>query len=128
MAIDTADKIALHDLIGRYTHTLDYGDVGDMDSVWAEDCVFTVDVPAFEATGREAVKNMLRSTKAGYPQVRHVVTNVHVEAMADGAVIHSYLQIVDVAKMAVTMFARYEDACVKTPQGWRIRRRRCLNG
>lgn len=128
MAIEAADKIELFSLIGRYTHALDYDNIDGMDAVWAEDCTFTVDMPAFEATGREAVKSMLSGTRAGYPQVRHVVSNIHVEPTATGATIHSYLQIFDVAKMAVTMFARYEDACVKTAQGWRIQQRRVLNG
>lgn len=128
MTIDAADKIELFGLIGRYTHALDYGDIGDMDQVWTEDCEFAVDEPPFAASGRDAVKEMLRGTRAGYPQVRHVVTNIHLEPTSTGATIHSYLQIFDVQKMAVTMFARYEDACVKTPAGWRIRRRRVFSG
>jgi hypothetical protein len=128
MNADVADKVELYGLIARYTHYLDYGKVEAMDEIWAEDCTFTVDTPAFEAVGLTAVKDMLRATTAGYPQVRHVVTNVLVEIDGGGAVIHSYLQIMDLTKMAVTIFARYEDRCVKTGAGWRIHRRRCING
>jgi hypothetical protein len=128
MALKPEDETALLQLIGLYTHTLDYGSVDEMHRIWTEDCIFVVDNPAMRIEGLAALKDMFRGTRAGYPQVRHVVSNLYIEQSGAGAILHSYLQVFDVDQMKVTMFARYRDRCVKTAQGWRIAERSCING
>jgi SnoaL-like domain len=123
------DAVALQQLLAFYTHTLDYGNVDDMDHIWTADCVFQVDNPQIRVEGVSALKEMLRSTRAGYPHVRHVVSNSYVDWLdPDAPTQHSYLQIFDVEQLKITMFARYSDRCVRTEQGWRIAARLCSNG
>lgn len=128
MALLEADKLELQQLLMKYTHTLDYGSIDAMGEIWTEDCEFRVDNPAFLIQGLADLKEIFRTTTRDFPHVRHVVTNCYVETSGDDVYLKAYLQIMDVRDYKVTMFARYIDRCVKTPQGWRIKDRSCISG
>src|SRR5690625_8041874 len=83
----------------RYTHALDYDELDTMAEIWTPDCEFNVDEPAFQARGRDQVVALLRETRQGFPRVRHVVTNCLVEAEPGGALVRSYLHILDLDKI-----------------------------
>jgi len=119
------DRFALQQLLMRYTHALDYDELDTMAEIWTPDCEFNVDEPAFQARGRDQVVALLRETRQGFPRVRHVVTNCLVEAEPGGALVRSYLHILDLDTLAPTLFARYFDHCIATEDGWRIQRRFC---
>ncbi|MBA6413675.1 nuclear transport factor 2 family protein [Parahaliea sp. F7430] len=127
MQLAHEDWFELYALIPKYSHTLDYGDMEDMRNIWAEDCTFTVDSPAYSASGIDEVIAMLSQTRQSHPHVRHIVSNSWVR-VSDTVQICSYLQILDTQSMSLTMFARYIDEVEKTAQGWRIKHRKCLNG
>lgn len=128
MSLTHEDRMALHELLARYTHFLDYGAIERMGEIWTEDCIFEVDNPDVRFEGLDALKEFFVGTVASLPHVRHVVSNVFVEPHEGGARLNAYLQVVDASEQKLIMFARYQDQCVKTPAGWRICRRSCLNG
>ncbi len=128
MSLSQEDRLALHELLSRYTHFLDYGAIARMGEVWTEDCVFEVDNPDVRFEGLASLQEFFQGTVSALPHVRHVVSNVYVDGNAEGAQLNAYLQVVDAAEQKLIMFARYQDQCVKTPAGWRIARRRCING
>lgn len=128
MALSTEDRLALHELLARYTHLLDYGEVARMGEVWTPDCSFRVDNPQVELDGLEALQEYFGGVVAGLPHVRHAVSNVFVDAVEGGALLSAYLQVVDAGQQKLLMFARYRDFCVRTPAGWRIHRRECISG
>ena len=128
MTLSDTDRIELQALLMRYTHILDYGNVDDLDTIWTADSEFQVDEPPFHMQGLDQIKQTLRGTRNTFPHVRHVVSNCYVDAQGDDACVMAYLQIVDTREMKATVFARYIDRCVRTPQGWRIRSRQCISG
>jgi 3-phenylpropionate/cinnamic acid dioxygenase small subunit len=128
MSLPDADKLELQQLLMKYTHILDYGNIDAMDEIWTEDCEFRVDNPVFVIEGLANLKQTLGGTSRDHPHVRHVVSNCYVDDSGADVYLKSYLQIVDVSQFKVTMFARYIDKCVKTTNGWRIAERSCING
>ena len=128
MALTQQDQTELLQLLGLYTHKLDYDAVDDMGLIWTEDCLFIVDNPAIRIESLAALKQMFYGTRKSHPHVRHVVTNPYIEQSGGAVILHSYLQVFDTAEMKVMMFARYRDRCVKTAQGWRIAERHCISG
>ncbi len=128
MTLSDTDRLELQALLMKYTHILDYGSVDDLDAIWTADCEFQVDDPPFHMQGLDQIKQTLRGTRSAFPHVRHVVSNCYVDVQGEDVCVHAYLQIVDAREMKTTVFARYIDRCVRTPQGWRIRSRRCISG
>lgn len=127
MQLAHEDWIELYALLPKYSHALDYDDMEGMSNVWAKDCIFTVDNPAYSASGLDEVVGMLSQTRQSHPHVRHIITNSWIR-VTDAVHIISYLQILDTESMSVTMFARYFDEVVKASEGWRIKNRKCING
>lgn len=124
-ALSLEDRLALHELLARYTHYLDFGQIEKMGEIWTEDCRFQVPVANIDIAGLANLQGFFQQTMAAVPNIRHVVSNIYVEESAEGATLHAYLATLDAAEHRVTMFARYRDECVKTPAGWRIRTRYC---
>lgn len=129
MTLPVEDRLALHELLARYTHYLDYGGIDHMHEVWVDDCHFFADNPAVDIRGLDNLQAFFRSTVSALPHVRHVISNLWIEPCADNnagndsAVLHAYLQIVDFQSHALIAAGRYRDQVRRTPGGWRIQRR-----
>jgi len=121
VTLSAEDRIALHELIARYSHLLDRGGIDRMGEVFTEDCRFTVAYFDVDIHGLQPLIGFFQPTMAARPSVRHVITNIYTEATGiNTADMHAYLQIVDAANNALTAVNFYHDHCVKTPAGWRI--------
>ena len=126
--LTTLDIIEIQQLAIRYAYGLDSG--ADSGYMYAD--VFTPDgefvgrqVPLTQ--GREALARVARSVrKANSQYVRHFITNHVIEPSAEGATGKVYLMVVDCEEgqpSSIYIGGHYEDVYVKTPAGWRIKRR-----
>ncbi|MAT92258.1 MAG: hypothetical protein CME59_06625 [Halioglobus sp.] len=127
MDLTDRDYAELSAIIPSNTHILDYRNIDDMRDIWCDEAEFSVNEPAYLASGRDDIIAMLSLIRSSHPEVRHVVTTSWIR-VDDEVVIESYLQIFNTTAMMVTMFARYRDTGVRTPVGWRIAKRTCPNG
>ncbi len=118
-----ADKLAIHELLARYTHALDYGDIESMGNIWCQDAHFLADQPAVDVRGLNALQQFFRDTVAAVPHVRHVISNVFVDGRGDVATLQAYVQIIDFRDKTLVAAGRYRDQVVRTALGWRIQKR-----
>ena len=122
------DVIEIQQLAIRYSYGLDSG----ADNGYRYADVFTADgefvgrqVPLTQ--GREALARVARSVrKANSQYVRHFIANHEIEPSPEGAIGKVYLMVVDCEEgqpSSVYIGGQYEDVYVRTPEGWRIKRR-----
>src|SRR4030081_521075 len=127
-ALTPLDIIEIQQLAIRYSYGLDSG--ADNGYLYAD--VFTPDgefvgrqVPLTQ--GREALARVARSVRKGNSQyVRHFIANHVIEPSAEGATGKGNLMVVDCEEgqpSSIYIGGHYEDVYVKTPEGWRIKRR-----
>jgi hypothetical protein len=116
--LSIADRLALHELYARYSHAFDEGRGDEVARLFTDD-------GAFVREGAEAVVGRgnlaaLANAAAGRG-MRHVVSNILVEAGPDGARGSAYVLVLLVDPAT---FGRYDDEFALTPEGWRFRIRR----
>ena len=127
-ALSPLDIIEIQQLAIRYSYGLDTG--ADEGHLYSD--VFTADgefvgrqVPLTQ--GREALARVARSVRKGNSQyVRHFIANHVIEPAAEGATGKVYLMVVDVEEgqpSSIYIGGHYEDVYVRTPEGWRIKKR-----
>jgi hypothetical protein len=127
-ALSPLDIIEIQQLAIRYSYGLDTG--AEEGHLYSD--VFTPDgefvgrqVPLTQ--GREALARVARSVRKGNSQyVRHFIANHVIEPSAEGATGKVYLMVVDVEEgqpSSIYIGGHYEDVYVRTPDGWRIKRR-----
>ena len=127
-ALTPLDYIEIQQLAIRYSYGLDTA--ADNGYLYAD--VFTPDgefvgrqVPLTQ--GREALARVARSVrKANSQYVRHFISNHVIEPSPDGATGKVYLMVVDCEEWqpsSIYIGGHYEDVYVRTPSGWRIKRR-----
>ena len=127
------DYIDIRALANRYAYGLDTGaDEGNLyASVFAEDAEFhgPPAVPGgtpFDAKGRDNLRKFAVGGR-GSAYVRHFMADHLIEASPEGARGKVYLLVIDIGQdgkqTSVNMGGHYEDVYVRTPEGWRIKRR-----
>jgi hypothetical protein len=131
--LDAADLIMIHQLLGRYGHTIDHRRWDEFAALWVEDSSidYRGGTGAVERSGREAIVEWFRTIEAHHPPAHHV-TNIVVDETADpgGPVaVHSKF---------IAPFTRdghepkrlyggdYHDIVVRTPDGWKFSHKQCL--
>ena len=116
------DYVAIQQLYARYNVAIDTGDA----DAWA--ATFTPD-GVFNRTnkGRDALVQFVKDwrEKRNGANRRHVNSNLVITPSAGGATGTTYLVLLDVSARPATiaMTGMYDDALVKTPQGWRFKSR-----
>jgi hypothetical protein len=128
-ALTPADYAEIQQLYGRYAYAVD--SVADNGEALA--ALFTADgVLADEAgktyTGRSQLMEMARTYAGKTPTtVRHFVWNVRIDPSPPGARGKAYIAVTkleETGKPATLIdLGQYWDDLVKTPEGWRIKRR-----
>jgi hypothetical protein len=114
------DLVEIQQLYARYNWTLDAGDSEGYASTFTADGVFN------NNAGHDAIVKFADTFHAGLgSHVRHWNTNLMILPTADGASGQVYLVLVDFATKPATIAtsASYADELVKTPQGWRFKKR-----
>ena len=128
------DYLEIEQLVYRYGYALDTGaDNGSgYADLYADDATFTGTNQGPSGRtyqGRERLAALARGGKRGPNFMSHWVTNVVIEPAPGGAIGKTYVGIFDIgnggngAKSRVDHGGLYNDAYVKTPQGWRFKSR-----
>ena len=128
------DVIAIEQVLNRYCHKLDRGDVPAVIALFAEDAVL---IPEYEGTGphegREAIQSWYTrysaQTNAAARGLRHKISTAMIEVNGDRAESVCYLDAdsVDPQTGARSLAGgRYEDKLVRRDGSWLISERRII--
>src|SRR4051812_5239827 len=114
------DLVDIQQLYAKYNWALDAGDSQGYASTFTQDGTFNNNV------GHDAIVKFADTFHAGMgAHVKHWNTNLMILPSAEGATGQVYLVLVDFATKPPTIAtsASYSDQLVKTPQGWRFKKR-----
>jgi hypothetical protein len=125
------DYIEIRQLVARYGYAVDTGaENGNVyASLFAPDGVFA-DRMGRETKGREALAALARRNTRGPQSAFHFIVNHVIEPASGGAVGKEYLLQLRMGEGDrpddVFGGGRYDDVYVKTPDGWRFKRRQFI--
>ena len=114
------DFVDIQQLYAKYNWSLDSGDVEGYASTFTPDGVFNTNV------GHDAIVKFANGFHTGLgSHVKHWNTNLMITPSAEGATGQVYLVLVDFGTKpaSIATSANYSDELVKTPQGWRFKKR-----
>ncbi len=115
------DYIEIQQLYAQYNMAIDSGDAEGYASTFTPDGVFN------NFNGHDALVGFINRWKdqMNGGNMRHWNTNLAIKGTPDGASGAVYLLLVDVSKRppVIASAAKYDDQLVKTPQGWRFKKR-----
>jgi len=124
MPLETADRLAIHELIALHGHLADDREISRYGEVHTEDVVY--DLEDFGLGTIEGLDDLCAlSSRPAQEPVGHHVTNVRVTECAYGTVSARSKGILIMSDGRSNSVV-YEDVVVKTPDGWRIKHRRVL--
>jgi len=119
-SMDVTDRLAIHEVVAQYSHMVDDKRWDDLGLVFSDDGVF-------DATDRgyplaQGMTQLRAHMETAQHPLAHCITNVVLrEIDADTVEAHSKMIAVRVGGVATT--SDYYDLVVRTPDGWRIRRK-----
>lgn len=128
MALTTADRIEIGELIAKFAHFSDYGDWDALAACFTDDIVTSIaGKPAFVGIAAQ-VTHARNSAEWTQSQNRHLALNLWIEPDGDDAARARYYLINFVAgreigEPKIVVSARMTDHVVRHPTGWRIARR-----
>lgn len=112
------ERAAIAELVVRYAHLADYGEVSDWAALFTEDARVTR--PGLALRGRGELLEYLTRRRAELT-VRHQLFNVLVTEDVEEAGADCHAQIVRVGSPPTPLLtARYRFRAVQTPEGWRL--------
>ena len=122
MPLNQTEQQAVIEVLVRVAAAFDARDWPALDEV------FTADLDAYGAQGREAVVTTVRSFLGGCGPSQHLLGNYQVSVSGDSA--HSvckarvlHVGAGELADRTYECCGNYVDELVRTPEGWRLRRR-----
>jgi hypothetical protein len=119
-SLTAQDLVEIQQLYAKYNWALDSGDSQAYAATFTPDGVFNNNV------GHDAIVKFADTFHAGLgSHVKHWNTNLMITPSTTGAGGQVYLVLVDFAQKPATIVtsASYTDELVKTPQGWRFKKR-----
>lgn len=126
--MDTENKLAIYDLLGRAAYALDEREIDLLASCFADDAKFIITIagadpiPPFE--GRDGImKLMTDSMEEQTDKRRHVTTNVFFQSEGnDKAEVVSNLTLYSIENGAIRLVSSglYKDTLVKNNAAWQI--------
>jgi hypothetical protein len=121
------DYLEIQQLYATYSHALDKAEGDRFAATFTPDGEFTRGRPA--GRGGE-IRTPLKGTEAltrmgSVGGVRHFTANVTISPTSEGARGSCYLLLFDARNVPATLMetAIYDDTLVRTPQGWRFKKR-----
>ena len=118
--MDTADRLELHELPGRYGDAIDDRAWADLDRIFTADAVFDLtDLGAPRLEGLDAIKRFMDELDT-HPRT-HLMTNIYVDETDAGVQLR--FRIVALLGGGRVGTASYYDDVVETPDGWRVTNR-----
>jgi 3-phenylpropionate/cinnamic acid dioxygenase small subunit len=129
MTLSTEDRATLHDVYARYAYAFDGADADAWAALFAADGRFAppgVD----EVVGTAALRAFVAARAADAPGMRHVMSNVLVEATDGGARGNAYFLCFRLGPdglFRLRNFGRYDDEFVHEGGTWKIASRRVVS-
>ena len=123
-ALSLENRLAIHELIARYSHCVDNYRGVEWSNLFTEDgCLVGMEPPL---VGREAFVNQSDKLRAGATEYRHIISNVYIlpDATDEQAVARAYGTVADWATTPATLaiFVEYQFELVKRGADWKIAR------
>jgi hypothetical protein len=124
-----SDRIAIQDLLARYSTAIDTKNFALLDEVFTPDGVGDYSASGGIRGTLPEIKAWLANALVIFHVVQHLVTNVCVDVRGDEATSTCYLfnplgyQRDDGTTEMLYCGGSYRDRLVRTPKGWRIRER-----
>lgn len=123
MTIDTADRLELHELPGRYGDAIDDRNWDRLRQVFTDDAIFDLTgVGLRQLDGIEDIVHFM-DVAAQHPKT-HMMTNIYVDDGRESVTMN--FRIVALLGKGLVGTASYYDTVVKTPDGWRVKHRDCM--
>ena len=123
MTIDTADRLELHALPGRYGDAIDDRNWDRLRQVFTDDAIFDLTgVGLRQLDGIEDIVHFM-DVAAQHPKT-HMMTNIYVDDGGESVTMN--FRIVALLGKGLVGTASYYDTVVKTPDGWRVKHRDCM--
>ena len=121
---DLDDDRAIRRVMARYCHTVDDGAFEEVATLWTDDAELAL--RGETAIGPAAIVNVIAGRQT--PELRglHVIANVIIDVEGDTARAVSdflFMRREGGPDLIVKFIGRYLDRFVRTPDGWRFRRR-----
>ncbi len=132
MALDADDRLAITDLLSRYGHTYDEGDIGALGDLFTEDGEFEIHgriggMPSLLRGRADIVAHMGARREETLPaQRRHVTTNLVIDEAGPGrarTACYLLLGSTEDGALRLPVTGRYVDDLEKADGRWRFRRR-----
>ncbi len=118
--LDTADRLAIHELIGLYGIVIDERDWERVGELFTDDVVYDMsELGLGTLHGVAAVLHLWRSREDLHPLAHHA-TNIVVTAGADRDTARAISKGIGVGRKGRVGSVTYRDLLRRTPQGWRI--------
>ncbi len=123
MTINIADRLALHELPGRYGDAIDDRNWDRLREIFTDDAVF--DLTGVGARRLEGIDDIVHfmNVEASHPKT-HMMTNIYVDEQDENVIMN--FRIVALLGKGLVGTASYYDRVVKTDQGWRVQHRECM--
>jgi len=116
MAIEYADRLALHELAVLYADVIDGRDWDGLARVFTEDVVYSNPMmPGQDLVGLDKVRRFM--SRSRHPLAHHI-TNIRVEDAADGPRLYS--RVLLLRDDGACSSGAYDDRVVQRDGGWRI--------
>jgi 3-phenylpropionate/cinnamic acid dioxygenase small subunit len=122
MALTTEDRATLHDVYARYAYAFDGADADAWAALFAADGRFAPPNIA-EVVGTEALRAFAAARATDAPGMRHLMSNVLVEATDGGARGSAYFlcfRLGPDGRFRLRNFGRYDDEFVREGGTWKI--------
>ena len=116
--MNLGDRLALHELPGRYGDIFDDRDWDRLGTVFVDDAAFDLtDLEGPHLEGLEAIREFVANDVEHLRT--HTMTNVYVDETPEGAVLHfRLLALIGGGRVGTTSF---RGLVVSTTDGWRLR-------
>lgn len=124
-----ADRLAIQDVLVRYSTAIDTKNFAMLDEVFAADGIGDYTASGGIRGNLSEIKQWLGRALSFFTVVQHLVTNVTIDLHGDEATTSCYLfnplgyPRDDGTTEMLWCGAMYRDRFVRTPDGWRIRER-----
>lgn len=122
---DIADRLAIDDLLTRYTMAVDGADWDQLDTVFTPDAVIDYTSAGGVRGSRDEIKAWLAEALAPFPVRQHLIANKRVELDGDRATVRAYfynpMMITGPggSSHATPGGGYYNHRLVRTAEGWR---------
>ncbi|HEX4246031.1 MAG TPA: nuclear transport factor 2 family protein [Acidimicrobiales bacterium] len=121
------DRLAIDDLLTRYTMAVDAADWELLDTVFTPDARIDYTSAGGIAGSRDEIKEWLAQALAAFPVRQHLLGNKRVTVEGDTAAVRAYffnpmyLQAPDGSQQYAPGGGYYNHALLRTSEGWRSR-------